>query len=92
MTVRDKTKDKIREIRVRNKLRAESHLPPLSITKELGKANDHAERMAFEAFAQQERPKYQHMMMGADGFMSSLARHAQIMKLIRQDYEKRQRD
>jgi hypothetical protein len=90
MTVREETKDKLQQIRARNKLRAEAHLPSLSTTNELRKMNAHEEQIAFEAFVQQEYPKYRDFMPGATSLLIML-RANKIREMIWQDFVKKRR-
>lgn len=89
MTVKNETKDKMRQIRARNKLRAESHLPQLSVTDELRRMNEHKAEMDFETFVQQEYPKYRHVMSGVRGFNLNLMRDRKIRELTLQDFVKK---
>lgn len=91
MTVRDGTKSKLRQIRTRNKLRAEFHLPSLSITEELRKMNDYEERMAFDAFVKKEYPKYKDFMLGVKGFGLNMLRDQKIRAMIWPDFIKKRR-
>ena len=87
MTIKDETKDKLRQIRARNKLRAETHLPSLSVTDELRKMNEHEAEVDFEAFVQQEYPKYKDFMQGATSLMIML-RSKRIREMIWADFVK----
>jgi hypothetical protein len=87
MSVKTETKDKMRRIRARNKLRAEAHLPQLSATEELRKMNEHEVEMDFEAFVQQEYPKYKDFMRGATSLMIML-RSKRIREMIWEDFVK----
>lgn len=87
MTIKDETKDKMRGIRARNKLRTESHLPQLSVTDELRKMNEHEAEMDFEAFVEQEYPKYKDFMRGAISLMIML-RSKRIREMIWEDFVK----
>jgi len=91
MSIKDETKDKMRGIRARNKLRAEAHLPQLSVTDELRKMNEHEVEMDFEALVQQEYSKYRHIMPGVKGFNLNLMRDRKIRELILQDFVKKRR-
>lgn len=91
MAIKEETRHKIRQIRARNKLRTESHLPQLSVTDELRKMNEHEVEMDFEAFVQQEYPKYRHIMPGVKGFNLNLMRDRKIRELILQDFVKKRK-
>lgn len=58
-------------------------------TDELRKMNEHEVERDFEAFVQQEYPKYRHVMPGVRGFNLNLMRDRKIRELILQDFVKK---
>lgn len=72
----------IADIELRNRLRAEAGLPPLSIEKELQRA----ERVEFQKFYKREKWRYAHMHRGVQGLFAHMIVEARIRELIRAFY------